>query len=400
MMRLRTMWLNSGKTLLGWRKRCFLNILGALSWTREFPPLSVFRYNAPSVLEMERPITSRITRPYRSEEEAQFETSIRPQSLQEFVGQKLALDNLSVFIQAARQRNEALDHTLLFGPPGLGKTTLAQIIAHELGVDFRATSGPILAKAGDLAAILTNLTPRSVFFIDEIHRLNPSVEETLYSAMEDFKIDIMIGEGPAAKALRLDLQPFTLIGATTRSGLLAQPLRERFGIPLRLQFYDTSELSQIIKRAANILHVGIEERAAEEIAKRSRGTPRIAGRLLRRVRDFALILGDNSQHVVVTYAVAQHALERLEVDVLGLDAQDLRYLRLLAEYYNGGPAGIETLAAAMAEDRGTLEDMVEPFLLQQGFIQRTARGRVLTNLAHQHLRIASHVEKGTESDVE
>lgn len=341
-----------------------------------------------------------VARQCLSEGEALFETSIRPQSLREFVGQKQTLENLSVFIQAAKQRHEALDHTLLFGPPGLGKTTLAQIIAHELGVDFRATSGPILAKAGDLAAILTNLTPRSVFFIDEIHRLNPSVEETLYSAMEDFKIDIMIGEGPAAKALRLDLPPFTLIGATTRSGLLAQPLRERFGIPLRLQFYETAELAQIIKRAASILQVGIEEKGAEEIARRSRGTPRIAGRLLRRVRDFALILGDQPRHTVITYAIAQHALEKLEVDAAGLDAQDVKYLRILAEYYSGGPAGIETLAAAMAEDRGTLEDMVEPFLLQQGFIQRTARGRCLTNLAYQHLHLIPSGEAEIESDVE
>lgn len=339
-----------------------------------------------------------VSRQCVSDKEAHFESSIRPQNLNDFIGQKQVLDNLSVFIHAAKQRNESLDHTLLFGPPGLGKTTLAQIIAHELNVEFRATSGPILAKAGDLAAILTNLSPRSVFFIDEIHRLNPSVEETLYSAMEDFKIDIMIGEGPAAKALRLDLAPFTLIGATTRSGLLAQPLRERFGIPLRLQFYNTNDLSLIVRRAAQILHVIIEEEGAKEIAKRSRGTPRIAGRLLRRVRDFAYILSKKDRDILITYDIAQHALEKLEVDAAGLDAQDIKYLRILAEYYNGGPAGIETLAAAMAEDRGTLEDMIEPYLLQQGFIQRTARGRILTNLAYNHIQIESNIKSEVQND--
>ncbi|GHS93204.1 Holliday junction ATP-dependent DNA helicase RuvB [Alphaproteobacteria bacterium] len=319
-----------------------------------------------------------------SDVESAFEFSLRPQFLKDFIGQKAVKDNLSVFIQAARQRKEALDHTLLFGPPGLGKTTLAQILANEMGRDFRATSGPILAKAGDLAAILTNLSPQSIFFIDEIHRLNPSVEETLYSAMEDFKIDIMIGEGPAARALRLDLPPFTLVGATTRSGMLAQPLRERFGIPFRLQFYETEDLVLIVQRAASLLNVPIDADGALEIARRSRGTPRIAGRLLRRVRDFAYILGEKDA-LRITYAIAKHALEQLEVDRAGLDAQDMRYLRLLAEYYKGGPAGLDTLAAAMAEDRDTLEDMIEPYLLQQGFIQRTARGRTLTRLAYNHL---------------
>lgn len=319
-----------------------------------------------------------------SSSEELFESSLRPKRLSEFTGQSTVVENLRVFIQAAKKRGEALDHVLLAGPPGLGKTTLAQIIAHEMQVDFRATSGPILAKAGDLAAILTNLTPRSVFFIDEIHRLNPSVEETLYSAMEDFKIDIMIGEGPAARALRLDLPPFTLIGATTRSGLLAQPLRERFGIPLRLQFYDVEDLNLIVKRASNLLKASIEENASREIARRSRGTPRISGRLLRRVRDFAHL---SSKDAMITHDVSMLALERLEVDKAGLDAQDIKYLRVLADFYGGGPAGIETLAAAMAEDRDTLEDMIEPYLLQQGFIQRTARGRILTNLSYTHLQL-------------
>ncbi|MDR2464488.1 MAG: Holliday junction branch migration DNA helicase RuvB [Holosporales bacterium] len=335
----------------------------------------------------------------QSEGENQFEVSIRPKSLSDFSGQKNVLENLFVFIKAASQRNEALDHTLLFGPPGLGKTTLAQIIANELCVEFRATSGPILAKAGDLAAILTNLAPRSVFFIDEIHRLNPSVEETLYSAMEDFKIDIMIGEGPAARSLRLDLPPFTLVGATTRSGLLAQPLRERFGIPLRLQFYEVSDLVSIVSRAAKILCVSIESEAAVEIAKRSRGTPRIAGRLLRRVRDFAHVLGKKEKSLI-TYNITQHALEKLEVDMLGLDAQDVRYMRIIAEYYKGGPAGIETIAAAMAEDRDTIEDMIEPYLLQQGFVQRTARGRIITDLAYNHLRIDKDAKVSTNTEWE
>jgi Holliday junction DNA helicase RuvB len=316
--------------------------------------------------------------------ESQWEGALRPKLLKEFTGQKNVKDNLSVFIQAAKNRGEQLDHTLLFGPPGLGKTTLAQIVANEMMCDFRATSGPVLAKTGDLAAILTNLTPQSVFFIDEIHRLNPSVEETLYAAMEDFKIDIVLGEGPAAKSLRLDLVPFTLIGATTRSGMLTQPLRERFGIPLRLQFYEIEDLVLIIRRAARILGVDIDTEASFEMAKRSRGTPRIAGRLLRRVRDFASVWNkENPQRI--TCDNTRHALEQLEVDPAGLDAQDLHYLRILADFYEGGPTGIETLAAAMAEDRGTLEDMIEPYLLQQGFIQRTGRGRVLTNLGYKQL---------------
>lgn len=317
------------------------------------------------------------------EGEEQFEGTLRPKFLTEFVGQDGVCSNLAVFIEAARQRKEALDHVLLFGPPGLGKTTLAQIVANEMQVDFRATSAPILTKAGDLAAILSHLTPNSVFFIDEIHRLPVTVEETLYAAMEDHKIDVLIGEGPSAKTLRLDLPPFTLVGATTRSGLLAQPLRERFGIPLRLQFYTPQELEQIVERAARILNIEIDPQAAIEIARRSRGTPRIAGRLLRRVRDFAYVY--SSDTVAITYEVAQHALEKLEVDALGLDAQDCLYLKIIFEYYNGGPVGIDTLAAAMAEERDTLEDMVEPYLLQIGFVQRTPRGRILTNLAYTHL---------------
>jgi Holliday junction DNA helicase RuvB len=338
-----------------------------------------------------------------SDKELQFEISLRPRYLKDFTGQNKIKENLSVFIKAAKQRKESLDHTLLSGPPGLGKTTLAQIIANELGCEFRATSGPILAKAGDLAAILTNLPPNSVFFIDEIHRLNPSVEETLYSAMEDFKIDILIGEGQSARSLRIDLYPFTLVGATTRSGMLTHPLRERFGIPLRLQFYDTEDLLQIIKRAATILQVEIDDAGALEVAKRSRGTPRIAGRLLKRVRDFALVLSKND-NTKITYDTAQYALEKLDVDSAGLDAQDIKYLRVLAEYYGGGPVGIETIAAALAEDVGTIEDITEPYLMQQGFIQRTARGRILTTLAYAHLHIElknenEEVDEAGEKDV-
>ncbi len=309
------------------------------------------------------------------------EASLRPLSLGDFVGQRDACANLSVFIAAARARGEALDHTLFFGPPGLGKTTLAQIVARELGVGFRATSGPVIAKAGDLAALLTNLEPRDVLFIDEIHRLNPAIEEVLYPAMEDFQLDLIIGEGPAARSVRIDLAPFTLVGATTRSGLLTTPLRERFGIPLRMNFYTPEELELIVSRGARVLGCPMTRDGAGEIARRSRGTPRVAGRLLRRVRDFAVV----ADTLPVTAAVANDGLNRLGVDQLGLDAMDRRYLSCIAENYGGGPVGVETLAAALSEQRDTIEEVIEPFLLQQGLLQRTPRGRVLAAAGFRHL---------------
>lgn len=315
------------------------------------------------------------------EERAEVDRALRPQALGDFIGQAEARANLRVFIESARRRNEAMDHVLFHGPPGLGKTTLAQIMARELGVNFRMTSGPVLAKAGDLAAILTNLEANDVLFIDEIHRLNPVVEEVLYPAMEDFELDLVIGEGPAARTVRIELQPFTLVGATTRLGLLTTPLRDRFGIPTRLQFYTVDELHEIVSRNAVKLGAPADEDGAREIAKRARGTPRIAGRLLRRVVDFAVVEGDGR----ITRDIADNALTRLGVDNLGLDGADRRYMGLMAEHYGGGPVGIETLSAALSESRDALEEVIEPYLLQQGLIQRTPRGRMLGQKAWRHL---------------
>ncbi len=312
------------------------------------------------------------------------DASLRPQRLADFIGQEKARANLSVFIEAARARGEALDHVLFVGPPGLGKTTLAQIVARELGVNFRATSGPVIAKAGDLAALLTNLEPRDVLFIDEIHRLNPAVEEILYPAMEDFQLDLIIGEGPAARSVKIDLSPFTLVGATTRAGLLTNPLRDRFGIPVRLNFYTEAELELIVARGARVLGLGLTADGANEIARRARGTPRIAGRLLRRVRDFAHVDGA----AAVDRGIADRALSALEVDAAGLDAMDRRYLSTIAMNYGGGPVGVETIAAALSEPRDAIEDIIEPYLIQKGFIQRTPRGRLLTGAAFKHLGLA------------
>jgi len=324
--------------------------------------------------------TDRFVAPERGEDDA-LEASLRPKRLAEFVGQQQARENLGVFIAAAKARGEALDHVLFSGPPGLGKTTLAQIVARELGVSFRSTAGPVLAKAGDLAAILTNLEPRDVLFIDEIHRLNPAVEEILYPAMEDFELDLVIGEGPSARSVKITLAPFTLIGATTRSGLITTPLRDRFGIPVRLNFYSAEELLAIVERGARVLSLDLTRDGACEIASRARGTPRIAGRLLKRVRDFASVAG----HARVDAKTADAALIRLEVDAKGLDAFDRRYLRLIAEAFGGGPVGIDTIAAALGEARDAIEETIEPFLLQQGFIQRSPRGRILTSNAYGHL---------------
>lgn len=321
----------------------------------------------------------------RVEDEA--DATLRPQRLADFVGQAQARANLEIFIKAARARQEALDHVLFVGPPGLGKTTLAQIMSREMGVGFRSTSGPVIAKAGDLAAILTNLEERDVLFIDEIHRLSPAVEEILYPAMEDYELDLVIGEGPAARSVKISLPKFTLVGATTRSGLLTTPLRDRFGIPVRLSFYTIDELEFIVTRGARVFGIGIEPDGAREIAKRARGTPRIAGRLLRRVRDFALVAGSER----IDRAIADRALSALEVDNAGLDAMDRRYLTVIASHYAGGPVGVETLAAALSEPRDAIEEIVEPFLVQQGFIQRTPRGRMLTAGAFRHLGLPEPV---------
>jgi len=343
------------------------------------------------------PPPDRFVAPERSEEDT-LESSLRPKRLAEFVGQAQARENLSVFIQAAKARGEALDHVLFSGPPGLGKTTLAQIVARELGVNFRSTSGPVLAKAGDLAAILTNLEPRDVLFIDEIHRLNPAVEEILYPAMEDFELDLVIGEGPSARSVKITLAPFTLVGATTRSGLITTPLRDRFGIPVRLNFYTAEELLSIVERGARVFGFALTTDGAREIAGRARGTPRIAGRLLKRVRDFASVAG----HQVVDAKIADAALTRLEVDQRGLDAFDRRYLKLIAESFGGGPVGVETIAAALGEARDAIEEIIEPYLMQQGFVQRSPRGRILTANAYTHLGLpapaAGPVQAGLFAD--
>ena len=330
------------------------------------------------------PTPRRLVTAERRDDDAAAEGSLRPQRLTEFVGQQQARSNLSVFIEAARARREPLDHVLFVGPPGLGKTTLAQIVARELAVNFRATSGPVIAKAGDLAALLTNLEERDVLFIDEIHRVNPAVEEILYPAMEDFQLDLIIGEGPVARSVKIDLAKFTLIGATTRAGLITNPLRDRFGIPVRLNFYSVDELEAIVNRGARVLGIGMTADGANEIARRARGTPRIAGRLLRRVRDFALVAGATA----IDRAGADRALVELEVDAAGLDAMDRRYLTTIAENYGGGPVGIETIAAALSEPRDAIEEIIEPFLIQRGFLQRTPRGRLLTSHAFRHLGLA------------
>jgi holliday junction DNA helicase RuvB len=309
------------------------------------------------------------------------ENSFRPLQLDEFIGQKQVRENLSIFVEATKKRGDAMDHVLFYGPPGLGKTTLAQIVARELGVGFRATSGPVIVKAGDLAALLTNLQPYDVLFIDEIHRLNPAIEEILYPAMEDYQLDLIIGEGPAARSVRIDLPPFTLVGATTRSGLITTPLRDRFGIPLRMNFYDVEELEEIVRRGARIMNMEMTQDGAHEIAKRARGTPRVAGRLLRRVRDFATVAGVSP----IDAACADGALNRLEVDHRGLDEMDRRYLKCICDNYGGGPVGVETMAAALSEQRDTIEEVIEPYLIQQGLLMRTPRGRMLSEVAYRHL---------------
>jgi holliday junction DNA helicase RuvB len=326
-----------------------------------------------------------------SPQEEVLERALRPKALDEYVGQEKIRGQMTIFIEAARKRKEALDHVLLFGPPGLGKTTLAHIIAREMGVNLRHTSGPVIERAGDLAAMLTNLEPNDVLFIDEIHRLSPVVEEILYPALEDFQIDIMIGEGPAARSVKLDLPPFTLVGATTRAGMLTNPLRDRFGIVARLEFYSPDELTQIVTRSARLLEVGIEAEGAREIASRSRGTPRISNRLLRRVRDFAEVRAEGR----VTRKVADAALKMLDVDAIGLDVMDRKLLQAVIDKFDGGPVGVDNLAAAIGEERDTIEDVLEPYLIQQGYLQRTPRGRMATALAYRHFGLTQPTRAGT-----